>query len=72
MVLNLPLDECIDNTHTYSNLREKKKNKKKKLQQAIESQRKVLTVYFGEPSMFITLWFAFDYGTNPPLGTLII
>jgi hypothetical protein len=31
MVLNLPLDECIDNTHThtYSNLREKKKNKKK-------------------------------------------
>jgi hypothetical protein len=23
-------------------------------------------------SMFITLWFGFDYGTNPPLGTLII
>jgi hypothetical protein len=22
--------------------------------------------------MFITLWFGFDYGTNPPLGTLII
>jgi hypothetical protein len=33
---------------------------------------KVLTVYFGAPSMFITLWFGFDYGTNPPLGTLII
>jgi hypothetical protein len=33
---------------------------------------KVLTVYFGTPSMFITLWFVFDYGTNPPLGTLII
>jgi hypothetical protein len=32
----------------------------------------VLTVYFGTPSMFITLWFGFDYGTNPPLGTLII
>jgi hypothetical protein len=32
----------------------------------------VLTVYFGAPSMFITLWFGFDYGTNPPLGTLII
>jgi hypothetical protein len=32
----------------------------------------VLTVYFGTPSMFITLWFRFDYGTNPPLGTLII
>jgi hypothetical protein len=32
----------------------------------------VLMVYFGTPSMFITLWFGFDYGTNPPLGTLII
>jgi hypothetical protein len=29
-------------------------------------------VYFGTPNMFITLWFGFDYGTNPPLGTLII
>jgi hypothetical protein len=27
----------------------------------------LLTVYFGTPSMFITLWFGFDYGTNPPL-----
>jgi hypothetical protein len=33
---------------------------------------KLLTVYFGTPNMFITLWFGFDYGTNPPLGTLII
>jgi hypothetical protein len=32
----------------------------------------LLMVYFGTPSMFITLWFGFDYGTNPPLGTLII
>jgi hypothetical protein len=32
----------------------------------------VLTVYFGTPNMFITLWFEFDYGTNPPLGILII
>jgi hypothetical protein len=32
----------------------------------------VLTVYFGTHSMLITLWFGFDYGTNPPLGTLII
>jgi hypothetical protein len=32
----------------------------------------MLTVYFGAPSKFITLWFGFDYGTNPPLGTLII
>jgi hypothetical protein len=32
----------------------------------------MLTVYFGTPNMFITLWFGFVYGTNPPLGTLII
>jgi hypothetical protein len=32
----------------------------------------MLTVYFGTPNMFVTLWFEFDYGTNPPLGTLII
>jgi hypothetical protein len=40
MVLNPPLDECIDNTHTEVT-REKRKGKetnKKKLQQAIESQ----------------------------------
>jgi hypothetical protein len=36
------------------------------------SASSLLTVYFGTPSMFITLWFGFDYGTNPPLGTLII
>jgi hypothetical protein len=36
------------------------------------SGRLVLTVYFGTPSMFITLWFGIDYGTNPPLGTLIM
>jgi hypothetical protein len=29
-------------------------------------------VYFGTPNMFITLWFGFDYGTNPPLCTLMI
>jgi hypothetical protein len=33
---------------------------------------RLLTVYFGTPSMFIILWFGFDYETNPPLGTLII
>jgi hypothetical protein len=32
----------------------------------------MFTVYFGTPNMFITLWFGFVYGTNPPLGTLII
>jgi hypothetical protein len=42
MVLNLPLDECIDNTHMKV-AREKRKEKetnKKKLQQAIENQTK--------------------------------
>jgi hypothetical protein len=38
----------------------------------LNSARDLLTVYFGTPSMFITLWFGFDYGTNPPLGILII
>jgi hypothetical protein len=33
---------------------------------------RLLMVYFGTPSMFITFWFGLDYGTNPPLGTLII
>jgi hypothetical protein len=33
---------------------------------------RVLTVYFGTPNMLSTLWFGFDYGTNPPLGTLRI
>jgi hypothetical protein len=32
----------------------------------------MLTVYFGTPNMFIILWFGFVYGTNLPLGTLII
>jgi hypothetical protein len=32
----------------------------------------MLTVYFATTNMFITLWFGFDYGTNLPLGTLII
>jgi hypothetical protein len=32
----------------------------------------MLTMYFDTPNMFITLWFGFVYGTNPPLGTLII
>jgi uncharacterized protein YraI len=40
MVLNLPLDECIDNTHivTWEEGKRKETNKRK-LQQAIESQR---------------------------------
>jgi hypothetical protein len=40
--------------------------------QAGPAHHPLLTVYFGTPSMFITLWFGFDYGTNPPLGILII
>jgi hypothetical protein len=43
-----------------------------KLTHALVWTQPMLTVYFGAPSMFITLWFGFDYGTNPPLGTLII
>jgi hypothetical protein len=40
MVLNLPLDECIDNTHTKVTREKRKETNKKKLQQAIESQTK--------------------------------
>jgi hypothetical protein len=36
------------------------------------SSWRLLTVYFRTPNIFIALWFGFDYGTNPPLGTLII
>jgi hypothetical protein len=32
----------------------------------------MLTVYFGTPNMFNALLFGFVYGTNLPLGTLII
>jgi hypothetical protein len=43
MVVNLPLDECIENTHTKvtREKRKRKETKKKKLQQAIESQSTV-------------------------------
>jgi hypothetical protein len=41
MVLNLPLDECIDNTQDLVTREKKRKEtNKKKLQQAIENQRK--------------------------------
>jgi hypothetical protein len=45
MALNLPLDECIDNTHilVIKEKRNRKETTKKKLQQAIESQRKAKT-----------------------------
>jgi hypothetical protein len=33
------------------------------------SMGEMWTVYFGTLNMFITLWFGFVYGTNPPLGT---
>jgi hypothetical protein len=32
----------------------------------------MLTVNFGAPNIFVTLWFELDYATNPPLGTLMI
>jgi hypothetical protein len=42
MVLNLPLDECIDYTHIWESERngKRKETNKKKLQQAIESQKR--------------------------------
>jgi hypothetical protein len=42
MVLNLPLDKCIDNTHmkVTKERRKRKEMNKKKLQQTIESQTK--------------------------------
>jgi hypothetical protein len=42
MVLNLPLDECIDNTHMKVTRvkRKGKETNKKKLQQAIKNQTK--------------------------------
>jgi hypothetical protein len=42
MVLNLPLDECIDNTHmkVTEEKRKRKETNKKKLQQVFESQTK--------------------------------
>jgi hypothetical protein len=44
MVLNLPLDECIDNTHMISKEKRKtEKKQKEKLQQAIESRERQKT-----------------------------
>jgi hypothetical protein len=39
MVLNLPLDECIDNTHTFGNPREKE-NEQKLIKETPTSDRK--------------------------------
>jgi hypothetical protein len=32
----------------------------------------MLTVNFGAPNVFVTLWFELDYVTNPPLDKLMI
>jgi hypothetical protein len=32
----------------------------------------LLMVNFGAPNILVALWFELDYGTNPPLGTLMI
>jgi hypothetical protein len=40
--------------------------------QALFSLSPVLTVNFGSPNVFVTLWFELDYVTNPPLCTLMI
>jgi hypothetical protein len=31
----------------------------------------MLTVNFGAPNIFVTLWFELEYSPNPPLGTLL-
>jgi hypothetical protein len=36
------------------------------------SMGEMLTVIFGTPNVFVTLWFDLNYVTNPPLGTLMI
>jgi hypothetical protein len=38
----------------------------------IDSLKAVLTMYFGTPNVFITLWFELDYETNMTLGTLMV
>jgi hypothetical protein len=50
MVLNLPLDECIDNTHDLLPKRKRKEKKliKEKLQQVIESQIKAKSKITGK------------------------
>jgi hypothetical protein len=40
MVLNPPLDECIDNTQDLITKEKRREMNKKRFQQAIESQRK--------------------------------
>jgi hypothetical protein len=47
MVLNPPLDECIDNTHTKVAREKRKETNKKKLQQAIERQTKAKSKITG-------------------------
>jgi hypothetical protein len=32
----------------------------------------LMMVNFGAPNILVALWFELDYGTNPPLGTLMI
>jgi hypothetical protein len=39
------------------------------VQESKSLSQRLLTVYFGTPNMFITLWFGLDYETNPPLRT---
>jgi hypothetical protein len=33
------------------------------------SMGEMMTVNFGAPNIFVTLWFELHYATNPPLGT---
>jgi hypothetical protein len=67
-----PNHACLQPTSINITLPHKNGSIKMKLMEGVGNLRSLLTVYFCTPSMFITLWFGFDYGTNPPLGTLII
>jgi hypothetical protein len=74
--LKLPtLNKCPECSEKYTEYRQDTANRRsvhERIRRVHPSDGRLLTVYFGAPSMFITLWFGFDYGTNPPLGTLII
>jgi hypothetical protein len=51
-VLNLPLDECIDNTHSHQFIREiEKKETNKDLKQVIKSQTKAKTISLERASL---------------------
>jgi hypothetical protein len=71
----LELEECLrswENSTNFCARAQRRIQVQRGAVHALTDLVSMLTVYFGTPNMFITLWFGFDYGTNPPLGTLII